>query len=133
MRRTLSWKTGCGKRKETKIAGMISAIAWVPRGAAKPQPSVVQLSEEELAATRAELIARGDGDDDEGNESDESMDEEDVEREAIAHAKAAAAAITSTSRKGKGASSATDGLEAAMKELDMDHYDDSDNDDIMAR
>lgn len=116
---------------------MISAISWVPRGVAKAQPAVAQLSEEELASTRAELIARGDGEDD--NEEDDSEDvmEEDGEEDAIAHARAAAAAITSSSRKNKGKaagkSAVTDGIESAMKELDMDHYDDSDNEDIMAR
>ena len=113
---------------------MISAIAWVPRGAAKPQPVVAQPTEEELEATRAELLARGDLDDDEedgSNDEDEDMDATDEEGDAVAHAKAAASAIKST-KKGK-SPVATDGIEAAMKELDMEHYDDSDDDGIMAR
>ena len=114
---------------------MISAIAWVPRGAAKAQPVVAQPTEEELEATRAELLSRGDLDDaDEEDEEDEDedMDTDDGENDAVAHAKAAAAAIKST-KKGKSTAVPTDGIEAAMKELDMEHYDDSDDDGIMAR
>ena len=115
---------------------MISAISWVPRGAAKAQPVVAQPTEEELEATRVELLSRGDLDDadeQEEEDEDEDMDADDGEDDAVAHAKAAAAAIKST-KKGKSSSAVpTDGIEAAMKELDMEHYDDSDDDGIMAR
>ena len=115
---------------------MISALAWVPRGVAKAVPAVAQPTEEELAATREELTARGDGepDGDEEENASGSDVEPDGEEQAIAHAKAAAAAITSTRKAAGGSkSAATSGIEEAMKELDMDHYDDSDDDDLMTR
>ena len=37
---------------------MISALAWIPRGAAKAEPEVAEVTEEELAAMRAAAEAQ---------------------------------------------------------------------------
>lgn len=114
---------------------MISCVGWVPRGAAKAVPEVVQPSAEELEAFRQQLEAQEDdesseqSDSEDGDSSDEDMDD----KTAIERARAAAAAITSRSGGAGGASVKTEGLEAAMRELDMDHYDDSDDDNVVAR
>ncbi|GAX85744.1 hypothetical protein CEUSTIGMA_g13159.t1 [Chlamydomonas eustigma] len=116
---------------------MISSLSWVPRGVAKATPDVAQPTEEELAATRQELLSIGKADlDDEvsGSESDEM--EAEGHQQAIQHAEAAAAAISSSAgRKVSRLSSshAVDGISAAMKDLDMEHYDDSDDENIVAR
>jgi periodic tryptophan protein 1 len=118
---------------------MISALAWVPRGAAKEVPETVQPPEEELEAAQQALLAReADNDDDEDAENeDEEADEQDSEDEdmeegahaAASRARKAAAAIAS-GRQGSSsrAGMATDKIEAGLRELDMDNYDDSDGD-----
>ncbi|KXZ55388.1 hypothetical protein GPECTOR_3g514 [Gonium pectorale] len=90
---------------------------------------------------RAQLEAEGGGDDDddEGSEpsSDADMDSDDAENdesvdEAVAKARAVASAMASSraagGNKGGSSSAAAGTLEAAMRELDMDHYDDSGDD-----
>jgi periodic tryptophan protein 1 len=115
---------------------MISSLSWVPRGVAKAIPDVAQPSEEELAATRQELMSqeRDDRDEYEGSSEGEEMEAED-HLQAIQHAEAAAAAITSsTGRKASRLTlHAVDGISEAMKDLDMEHYDDSDDENIVAR
>lgn len=114
---------------------MISALTWLPKGAAKAVPTVAEPTPEELEAMREQFEAeQGDDDDDELDEpssddsSDDDMGEEGAEA-AVAKAKAMAAAVAS-SRSGAaaGASSNAGGLEDALRELDMEHYDDSDDD-----
>ncbi|KAG2448617.1 hypothetical protein HYH02_006506 [Chlamydomonas schloesseri] len=87
---------------------------------------------------RAQLEAEGDGDDDEDSEpssSDAEMDSDDADKdesveEAVARAKKVAASMASSrAAAGGSASAATGAIEAAMKELDMEHYDDSGDDD----
>ncbi len=103
-------------------------------------PVVAQPTEEELEAMRAQLEAEGD--DDEGSEpsgSDSDMDSDDDEpkdgetvEEAVARARAVASAMASNraaASGGTGGTAATGALETAMRELDMDHYDDSGSDD----
>ncbi|MEW5312405.1 MAG: hypothetical protein WDW38_004043 [Sanguina aurantia] len=125
---------------------MISAVAWLPKGAAKPMPMRVEPTAEELEELRllhgdeeeGEDDGDGNADDGEGqdtDEEDEEIGEEVTEQGAVARAKAAAAAIKSSGGGGGGRGreaaagtsdgpSETDVLEAALKELDMDHYDD---------
>ncbi|KIY96146.1 hypothetical protein MNEG_11815 [Monoraphidium neglectum] len=118
-------------------SGMISCICWVPKGAAKPVPEAAPVSEEELAAMRAEAQAvaagvlgeSGEEEDDEPSDDWETEDEEMDEQEAVAKAKAVAAALAASSSKGGsgGKTAATGDLEAALKQLDMDNYDSSDD------
>lgn len=116
---------------------MISSIAWVPRGVAKAHPDVVQPSEEELEAARRQVEAQAglgsdeDEEDQEEDEEDEGMDtsDDDAETDAVAHAKAAAATLASGAAAAgskRGSKQNTDSIEAALKELDMEHYDDDD-------
>jgi hypothetical protein len=91
--------------------GMISALCWVPKGAASAVPRAAPISEEELKAMRAEAqhLAAGvlgeeeEEDSEEEWETDDSDDEEMDEAAAVAKAKAAAAALAAAA-KGAGAS-----------------------------
>ncbi|PRW56745.1 putative WD repeat-containing [Chlorella sorokiniana] len=107
---------------------MISALAWIPKGAAKAEPEVAEVTEEELAAMRAAAEAEGgeegsDTEDEEPSSSDSEMGEED-EAAAVARARAVAAAMKSSKGESGAPSAGGDHLAAAMAELDMDHYDD---------
>ncbi|CAI5527619.1 unnamed protein product [Closterium sp. Naga37s-1] len=125
---------------------MLSAISWVPRGAAKPFPKTAELDEEEVAEVRrraegvaaaAAAVAGGDADAEDGeerdaeNDEDAAMEEEEEEEgseedgEADGEeAAAAAAALAAEIRKAKKGQSADDRLADELAELDMDHYDD---------
>ncbi|KAK9820102.1 hypothetical protein WJX72_006156 [[Myrmecia] bisecta] len=108
---------------------MISALCWLPRGAAKPVPEPEEPSPEELAELRRLAEEEQDGEPappDGLEESEEdSTDEEMDEQEAVAKAKAVAAALKAESRSsGAAVQSSAGDLDAAMAELDMDHYDD---------
>ncbi|CAI5987764.1 unnamed protein product [Closterium sp. NIES-64] len=126
---------------------MLSAISWVPRGAAKPFPKTAELDEEEVAEVRrraegaaaaATAVAGGDADAEDGeerdaeNDEDATMEEEEEEEEGSEEegeadgeeAAAAAAALAAEIRKAKKGQSADDRLADELAELDMDHYDD---------
>ncbi|CAI5946585.1 unnamed protein product [Closterium sp. NIES-65] len=126
---------------------MLSAISWVPRGAAKPFPKTAELDEEEVAEVRrraegvaaaAAAVAGGDADAEDGeerdaeNDEDATMEEEEEEEEGSEEegeadgeeAAAAAAALAAEIRKAKKGQSADDRLADELAELDMDHYDD---------
>ena len=127
---------------------MISALAWLPKGVAKAVPTVAEPSPEDLAEMQKQLAAeaKAAGEDDEGSgtNSDEEEDADMNSEEgggaggavdaaaAVAKARKVAAAIASNRSAGGASTSGTgkkgsDDLEAAMRELDMDHYDDSDD------
>ncbi|KAJ9517860.1 hypothetical protein QJQ45_004211 [Haematococcus lacustris] len=123
-------------RQATPI--MISAVSWVPRGAARAVPLVTEVKPQELEALKQRLerqVVLGDDADSDaaGSVSEESaeMDDSDLEAgDAVARARAAAATLKG-SRSGKsrshaGASDAAGSIEAAMQELDMDNYDEPD-------
>ncbi|EFN57876.1 hypothetical protein CHLNCDRAFT_141885 [Chlorella variabilis] len=120
---------------------MISALAWIPRGAAKAVPEMAELSEAELEAMKAAAAEEGEEQHEEG--SDTSADEEDEEEgeeaaasgsdmededEAaeVARARAVAASMRRSRPEGGagGGAGGGDYLAAAMAELDMEHYDD---------
>ncbi|CAI5466651.1 unnamed protein product [Closterium sp. Yama58-4] len=125
---------------------MLSAISWVPRGAAKPFSKTAELDEEEVAEVRrraegaaaaAAAVAGGVADAEDGEERDaendedaameEEEEEEGSEEEGEAdgeEAAAAAAALAAEIRKAKKGQSADDRLADELAELDMDHYDD---------
>jgi periodic tryptophan protein 1 len=127
---------------------MISALAWVPRGAAKATPTQAEVDAAELEAMKQQLEAQGvdEGDDADDGEEDEEEDSEgdeensagmseDSEDEAagaetaVAQAKAVATALRNASgKKSKRDRSGTaaDGLDQALAELDMDNYDNED-------
>eukprot|EP00873_Tetraselmis_striata_P021448 jgi/Tetstr1/441712/TSEL_029935.t1 len=121
---------------------MISALAWVPKGAAKAVPDVVDPSEEELERLRemAELEADEEegGSDGEGNggssDSDMDADGADDKEAAIARARAVASALKSgrsaPSEDTPAAAGNTAQLESALAELDMDNYDEEDEGDL---
>ncbi|XP_057532181.1 uncharacterized WD repeat-containing protein C17D11.16-like [Amaranthus tricolor] len=100
---------------------MIAAISWVPKGVAKSVPEVAELpSKEEIE----EMLQSGaldavDGEDDDGDMDLDTSKEID---EALL-ASAAAQAL------GKESNDIAD----AFKELDMDHYDDDDEDGIFSK
>lgn len=116
---------------------MISALAWVPKGAAKSVPDVADPTPEDLARLRALAEEEGDGevsgsDADEGSGSDsdmEELDEEQKKENAIARARAVAGALKH-GREAAGDSGSredTAQLESALRELDMERYDDEDD------
>ncbi|GAB2286730.1 hypothetical protein Dimus_021126 [Dionaea muscipula] len=95
---------------------MIAAISWVPKGVARAVPAVADPpSKEEIE----ELIKSGALETNDGDyEEDGDMDVDDSRQATeVAHASAAAAVL------GKNSSDIAD----ALRELDMDHYDDEDD------
>ncbi|KAK9811052.1 hypothetical protein WJX73_009420 [Symbiochloris irregularis] len=93
---------------------MISALSWLPRGAAKA------LEETPLAPPGAEDIA----DPAEEERSTDSGDDSDEENEGDAVARARAAASALRSGTGADAAPAVRSMDAQMAELRMDQYDD---------
>ncbi|KFM26408.1 putative WD repeat-containing protein C17D11.16 [Auxenochlorella protothecoides] len=110
---------------------MISAIAWIPKGVAKAELEQTVLSPEELAALRA-LQAEAGTSDEESEWEEGSSDEDEVMDEEAAVAKAQAMAATvkgltpDPEASGPAPGPSDESLAAAMAELDMEHYDDSD-------
>ncbi|GAQ88972.1 hypothetical protein KFL_004750010 [Klebsormidium nitens] len=118
---------------------MISSVCWVPKGAAKTTPITVDPTEEELEAMKAAALkaqeTRGEGDEDssdeedEWEEDDENEEEEEggMEEEADPAEQARAVAAALGGGKGKrAAKKSTDALAAGLAELDMDNYDQED-------
>ncbi|KAF5839712.1 hypothetical protein DUNSADRAFT_141 [Dunaliella salina] len=139
---------------------MISALAWVPKGASRATPKHAEPSADELEEIKEQLqrkAERGlleDGEEDgmteedeEGGSSEEmeeaeqegssSGEEEEGSEGAVARARAMAAAVASSSggssKKKGGSRTATDNIEASLRELDMDHYDDDDGPNLVSR
>ncbi|KAK8716329.1 hypothetical protein V6N13_043644 [Hibiscus sabdariffa] len=113
---------------------MISAISWVPKGAAKAEPAVAELpSKEEIE----EMIKSGALDKSEDNGSEDEDENMDAEAEAaaaaaaekqtgdVAQAVAVANALGKTSKNKSG--SQLEDLTDGLKELDMENYDDEDD------
>lgn len=108
---------------------MITALAFVPKGAAKYQPERDEPTAEELEQLKADALNTGaldeDGmneDDDDGDWATDSEDDEGSEDAAVARAREVAASMTEQSSSGAAATS-TGHLEQALKKLDMDNYD----------
>lgn len=113
---------------------MISSLCWVPRGAAKALPLALEPTEDELA--EAELAAAADHSEESDDIEDEEQDQEDSDSDADMSGEAAvqrARAVASSIARGEGGDVAAGSIEAAMRELDMDHYDDSDEENVVAR
>ncbi|RLN89875.1 hypothetical protein BBJ28_00019579 [Nothophytophthora sp. Chile5] len=90
---------------------MISALAWVPKGASQRMPEKLKLTEQEMQMLRQ---AATEEEADEHDAMEAAMAEEDAEEEAAAAAK-----------EQEGAAADSDGLPASFK---MDEYDDEDDD-----
>ncbi|KAG2694320.1 hypothetical protein I3760_08G137100 [Carya illinoinensis] len=106
---------------------MISSIAWLPKGAAKPVPSVADPpSKEEIEEMikSGAFDRSGDGD---SEEDDEDMDTDaTVQADKAAHALEVADALGRTSNSMKSERSFDD-VTNGLKELDMEHYDEEDD------
>eukprot|EP00983_Pelagomonas_calceolata_P126878 1161347-Pelagomonas_calceolata.AAC.3 len=120
---------------------MISALAWVPKGASRPTPKHAEPSADELEEIKEQLQRKaergllGDGEDgmtEEEGSSEEmeeageqagssSEEEEEGSAGAVARARAVAAAVASSSggssKKKGGSKAATDDIEASLREL----------------
>lgn len=103
---------------------MISSLAWIPRGAAKSVPEHAHISPDDVEALKAAAAAEAADAAKEqemvsGSETSDS--DEELTAEQTSRARAAASQATGQSH-GRVASDHFD-ISAAMKELDMDHYD----------
>ncbi|CAL4945826.1 unnamed protein product [Urochloa decumbens] len=114
---------------EDPVNGMISAISWVPRGAAKNVPVVAEPpTQEEIDEAIKTLAFGGEGgsdaeEDDEGGtmELDGAEDElEEEELDEVARAKAVAKALAKGSVK-------VDDVADELRELNMETYDDEED------
>ncbi|CAH2078588.1 unnamed protein product [Thlaspi arvense] len=103
---------------------MISALSWVPKGAAKTIPDRAELFSKDEIEKLKESCDQTYSDDEEENDTED--EEEDIGE--VTNAKAVAEALGKTS-KSKNASSSmeVDGLNDDLKELDMDNYDEEDD------
>ncbi|XP_071725365.1 uncharacterized protein [Rutidosis leptorrhynchoides] len=107
---------------------MISAVCWIPKGVAKAVPAVADPpSKEEIE----ELIKSGaleiGGGIEEEEDDDEMVDNAIEQDEGAAQALAVANALSSGSKK---LGTKLDDIADGLKELDMDNYDEEDDEDI---
>ena len=111
---------------------MLSALGWIPRGAAKATLVAEEPTSEELEALgqQAEQEDSDDWEEGENDEEDEQEDEDDDVAEemgadeAVAQAQATAAALRSGKSGDNGDHAAK--LEQALADLNMDNYDEED-------
>nr|CAB3475281.1 unnamed protein product [Digitaria exilis] len=112
--------------EDDSLKGMISAISWVPRGAAKNVPVVVEPpTQEEIDEAIKTMALGGDSGGSDAEEDDETgtmeLDgaeaEEQEELDEVARAKAVAKALAKGSGK-------ADDVADELAELNMDEYDD---------
>ncbi|CAI9784857.1 unnamed protein product [Fraxinus pennsylvanica] len=103
---------------------MIAAISWVPKGASKTVPIVAEPpSKEEIEEiVKSGVMERRE--DSEDAEDDEDMEVDALMQDEVAHAMAAANALGKAS---KSTNPETDSIADALKELDMDYYDEEDD------
>ncbi|CAL9098222.1 unnamed protein product [Musa textilis] len=104
---------------------MISAVSWVPKGASKSSPVVAEPpSKEEIEdILRSGALGRS-GDSEEEEQEDMDVDTS-KEADEVAHALAAAEALSNN--QGDKSSDFQD-IADGLRELDMDNYDDEDDD-----
>ncbi|CAL8460646.1 g176 [Coccomyxa elongata] len=114
---------------------MISALCWITRAAAKDVPVLSEPTEEELEELKEAALAEAGSEDDDqldadGADEEETTDEDMDEAGQVAKAKAMAQMLRpSGGGKDEGKPSISAGLssiDAAMADLDMEHYDDED-------
>ncbi|GAA0187229.1 chromatin/chromatin-binding, or -regulatory protein [Lithospermum erythrorhizon] len=104
---------------------MISAISWIPKGAAKSVPVTADPpSKEEIEEILSNVVLRK-GEASEYENDDEDMDDDaSKEEDEVAHALAAADALCSSS---KDINTESESIAEALKELDMDNYDEEED------
>ncbi|KAL3517575.1 hypothetical protein ACH5RR_020164 [Cinchona calisaya] len=105
---------------------MLSALLWVPKGASKPVPATAEPpAKEEIEEILKNGLVDAQGEDENDNAKEEGMDLDGSKRDdEIAQALAAADALGKGSR---GTHPETDSITDALKELDMDNYDEEDD------
>ncbi|KAM7265888.1 hypothetical protein ACFE04_003571 [Oxalis oulophora] len=111
---------------------MISAVCWVPKGVAKQDPTVAEVPSlkeiEELIKSGA-LDTSGGGSGSEAEEEDE--DDEMAElTEGAAQALAVANALSQGGSSSKKSGGKLDDIADGLRELDMDNYDNEDDEDV---
>lgn len=117
---------------------MIAAVCWVPKGAAKNVPIVAEPPTEEeireLLLQHAEYADAGNEGEEDGEDDDEQLDAEEMaeaEPSAVATALAAATALGATvSQSNRGQKSYEETLADGLAELDMDNYDEEDEEGV---
>lgn len=117
---------------------MIAAVCWVPKGAAKPVPVVAEPPSEEeirnlLLSHDREVTASHGGSSD--GEQDEELDAEEMEEtressDPVAAALAAANALGVSVSAPRVHKSYEESLADGLSELDMDHYDEEDEEGV---
>ncbi|CAA3006168.1 uncharacterized WD repeat-containing -like [Olea europaea subsp. europaea] len=107
------------------ISTMIAAISWVPKGASKSIPAV---AEPPSKGDIEDILKSGvmeKRDDSENQETDEDMDSNESQlNDEVAHALVAADALGKAS---KSTNPITDSITDALKDLEMDRYDEEDD------
>ncbi|KAL0872522.1 hypothetical protein Bca101_022227 [Brassica carinata] len=107
---------------------MVSSVSWIPKGAAKVMLDVA--AEPPSMEKIRELIKNGTL----KKSTLSDMDEEEMDDDEVAQAKAVAKSFAKSCTISNGASTSTSSTDPElvkfMKELDMDNYDDEDNDEI---
>jgi len=110
--------------EDDSLKGMISAISWVPRGAAKNVPVVAEPPTQEEIDEAIKTMALGGGggsdaeeDDDAGTMDLDGAEAEEEELDELARAKAVAKALAKGTSK-------VDDVADELQELNMDAYDD---------
>ncbi|XP_073004233.1 uncharacterized WD repeat-containing protein C17D11.16-like [Typha latifolia] len=102
---------------------MISAICWVPKGASKIVPLVVEPPSkeeiEEILKNDAQETREDSEEEEEGMDVDTHVDEDEV-------ARAVSAAQALGKNQGNKSSNDLQNIADSLRELDMDHYDDED-------
>ncbi|XP_027331066.1 uncharacterized WD repeat-containing protein C17D11.16-like isoform X2 [Abrus precatorius] len=94
---------------------MITAISWVPKGVAKSEPLVADPPSKDDVEEFITAHASGDSD-----------DEDEVDPDANKHGNEVAQALTVADAIGKASAEEYDNVTRALKDLDMEHYDDED-------
>lgn len=104
---------------------MISAISWIPKGAAKSVPiSADPPSKEEIEQIlNSVVLAKGEASGDEDDDGDMAVDAS-MKEDEVAHALAAADSLRNSS---KDIDAESESIADALKELDMDNYDEEDD------
>lgn len=123
--RKVVWLLNWGR---LSFEGMIAAISWVPRGASKAVPEVADPpSKEEIEEILKSGVVERSGDSD-GEEDDENMDAVASEKaDEVSTALSAADALGRISKVTKAGSGFED-IADSLRELDMDNYDEEDED-----
>ncbi|XAR71034.1 hypothetical protein NMG60_11028114 [Bertholletia excelsa] len=106
---------------------MIAAISWIPKGVSKSVPAVADPPSKEEIEEILKSGALDRSDESETENQDEDMDVSDIQGDEVAQALAAADALGKTSKSTVSMTNFQD-ITDGLQELDMDHYDEEDDD-----